>query len=307
MSEYTEQLIRSLAERDALRGYVSRLEDLVEQGEITAAQGTHARADYEQRIAAVEARLEPLRSSVQHELDAIQLEARSRRADLRQLEARHKVGELSASKYQGEVQKLQSQLSTLEQDEQRLACLVTAESTEGLAKPVPAKPEATRATKTAKSRAATPEPTSRKPRTYDLTSAEILPRTPVRIAAVVVALLLLLSVRMPWLGASELLGADLPSEPGVNVSFIAGLAGLVCGLAAIGVGFLPAPGMRGTIHTALGLAAGAALVLAVVLRELPLFDSYFRELVTLEGGFFVYVAAAFGLAVLGIAERTRAS
>jgi len=81
------------------------------------------------------------------------------------------------------------------------------------------------------------------------------------------------------------------------------MGGLLCGLAGTGVSFIRTPSTRGLLHAVAGLLAIAALIAAVFLGELPLHDTYFRQLVTLREGFFAYVVAATGLAVLGFLQR----
>ena len=129
--------------------------------------------------------------------------------------------------------------------------------------------------------------------------------TPLRIAALATGVILVISVRLAWLAPTELLGSNLAVEAGVSVTFIAGLAGIVCGLIAVGASFIRTPHTRGIAQLIVGCLALASLVAAVLLGELPLLDSYFRELVVLREGLFAYLAAAAGLAVLGIMQMRR--
>ncbi len=307
MSDDRESLILALAERDRLRGYRSKLDRLLESGELSEEQGTPARTDYDRRIAAVDSEVQSLKSMLRHQLEGIQCEAQSRKADLGRLRARHEVGELTLSKYRSEEKQLQPQLDTLERDERDLTRLLYAETAEGLERQTPHRPRTPandRRIQGSQSIRALASRFSPPPAHTGTTSA--IPNSPLRIAALVFALLLIISVRLPWLGATELLGTDLPAEPGVNVSFLAGLAALICGLGALAAGFLRSQKARGLIHAGLGALACVALIAAIFLREVPLHDSYFMELVSLRIGFFLYIAAAITLGGLGIAERVRA-
>ena len=308
MSDDRESLILALEERDKLRSYISKLDQLLESGELSEEQATPARSDYSRRIAAADSAVKSLKSKLRHQLEGIQHEAQSRKADLGRLRARHKVGELTLSKYRSEEKRLKSQLDTLERDERDLTMLLDAETAEVLeiqSPHRPATPAARRRMTGSRSVRALAGRFS--PKSAHPGKASSMPNSPLRIGALVFALLLLVSVRLPWLEATELLGTDLPSEPGISVSFLAGLAALVCGLGALAAGFLASHEARGLIHAGLGALACVALIAAVFLGEVPLHDSYFMELVSLRIGFFLYVAAAVALGGLGIAERIRAT
>lgn len=303
MSDDANQLIAALAERDRLRSYVSNLDRLVAEGEVAGEQEALARADYERRISDSDSTIESLRASVRRDLTAAQSGLEARRSEAGRLRARHKVGELTLSQYQGEENRLSPQIRALEQNREYLSTLLQAETAEGLDTQQPHAAPATRQPK----KLPPTEPAARERTAADGGIADsIIPRSPLRVAALVIAILLLASIRLPWLGASDVLGANLPTEVGVNVSFLVGLGGLLCGLGGVAAAFLRRNRARGAIHLTLGVLAIAALAGAMLLRELPLHDSYFRQLVTLQGGFYLYVAAAIALAAAGIAERRHA-
>ena len=107
---------------------------------------------------------------------------------------------------------------------------------------------------------------------------------------------------MAWVGPSEMMGTGTPPTPGVATSFFAGLAGFFGGLAGIGAAFLHSGKARGILHLCLGVLALAALAAGIFLGELPIHNAYFRALIVLREGFFLYVAIAVALFVVGILE-----
>jgi predicted lipid-binding transport protein (Tim44 family) len=107
------------------------------------------------------------------------------------------------------------------------------------------------------------------------------------------------------LAPTPALGTTSPADPGVYVSFLAGLAGFLCGLAAIGFSFVRKARTKGILQLVCGLLALAALAGAILFEELPLLNSYFRALIVLREGFYLYIVAAAALAVTGIMQSRR--
>ncbi|MFC1968662.1 hypothetical protein ACFLVX_04680 [Chloroflexota bacterium] len=129
--------------------------------------------------------------------------------------------------------------------------------------------------------------------------------------ALVVGVLLLISVFLPWIAASEIMGAGLGSVPGRDVSDIIGLVGIFGALIIIGTAFLPLPKLRGVLQTLIGLVALVALVYIVLPADfygaeaLPLLNEYARPLLVIREGLFLYGIVALMLLVTGAIERRR--
>ena len=75
---------------------------------------------------------------------------------------------------------------------------------------------------------------------------------------------------------------------------------------AIGFAFIPRRRLRGALYLLTGIAALAALVAAILLEEIPLLNSYFRELVVMREGFYLYIVVSAALAILGLIQLRRA-
>ena len=303
MAESLVSLRSALEERDRLLGFASRLEDLKAEGSLSAADYPAGRADYDGRINAATTRIQSLKSALRKELEASEREGDLYRLKLEGAEANHLAGELTDAEFRAEERRWNAHQRRAEERCSELEVALTAESAEDLGDigissaseqaPAPAPPE--KKTKPAKSFAAS---TTRPPQ-------QARGWTRLRIAALVAAVLLPVSMRLTWLAPTDLLGKDLGGESGASVSFLVAVGGLLCALAAIGVSFVRTPRTRGLLQLAAGIVAIGALVAAVFLGELPLHDRYFRELVILREGFFAYVVAALGLAVLGFLQWRR--
>jgi hypothetical protein len=303
MAESLVSLRTALEERDRLLGFASRLEDLKAEGTLSAADYSAGRSDYDGRIAAVTARIQALKSAIRKELEASEREGDLCRLKLEGAEANHLAGELTDTEFRAEERRWNAHQRRVEERCSELEIALTAESAEDLGDmgvaiapeqpTTPAAPE--KKAKPAKLHAAAAATSTAVARGW----------TRLRIAALVAAVLLLVSVRLTWIAPTDLLGKDLGGESGASVSFLAAVGGLLCGLAGIGVSFVRTPHTRGLLQIAAGIIAICALVAAVFLGELPLHDSYFRELVILREGFFAYVVAALGLTVLGFLQWRR--
>ena len=305
MANEAKRLITALAAQDQIKGYLAKLDKLKEDGSVTEEQYATAMAEYDQRLAAGSSEVQTLRKDLGRQLEATKRDLETYRFELGRVEARYKVGEIPLARFRSEDKKLRAQIGQLEQSESELADLITADSAAGLIAPATKAKSATpsRASRpTTASMSGAPARTTPSAPTFRMSAADI-PGSKLRIAAIIAAVVLLASVRMPWLAASEMLGADLGSEAGVSVSFLAGLGGLIFGIGSIVAAFFVSGRTRGVLHIVAGVLSLAALVAAVALGELPILDTYFRQLVVLREGFYAYITAGVALAVMGGFER----
>ena len=303
MPESLVSLRTALEERDRLLGFASRLEHLKAEGTLSAADYSAGRADYDGRIAAATTHIQGLKSALRKELQASEREGEMCRLKLEGAEASHLAGDFTDAEFLSEERRWNAHQRRVEERCSELEIALTAESAEDLGDMGIA---------SASEQAPTPAAPGKKSKPAELQTAAVATSpaaatdwTRLRIAALVAAVLLLVSVRLTWLAPTDLLGKDLGGESGASVSFLAAMGGLLCGLAGIGVSFVRRPHTRGLLQIAAGIVAFGALVAVVFLGELPLHDRYFRELVILREGFFAYVMAALGLTVLGLLQWRR--
>jgi len=304
MANELEQLYQALVARDKVRGYLSNLERLRTEGSVTEEQYAIAKSEYDGQESAATSTIESLKSTLRPRMDSIEKELADASFQLGSFETRLRVGEITQAKYDAEQRQLGKQIKALEADREKLASLVDAERA-----PAQHVPPA-RAAKPAKAQSpveAAPkrrERQSLEPReSRSRFSARDIAQSKPRLIALLCSILLLVSVRLAWIGPSEMMGSENPATPGVAASFFVGLVGLFGGLTAICAAFLTSGKARGITHICLGVMAFAALGAGIALGELPLHNSYFRDLIVLREGFFLYVAMGIALIVLGILEK----
>ena len=306
MTNEVQRLIASLTASDQLKGYLSNLQQLKDEGAVTEEQYATAKEDYDGRLASATEEVGMLRSALSAQVQIVRHDLDSLRLELGMLDVRNKAGEINLARFRNEEKKLKTRVDQLEQNEKELENLIAADSAAGLAAPeTTAKPStATRR----KRRVESPTASERAQPSIPSTSSSRMPTggllsSKPRIAALVVAVVLLISIRLPWLAPSAMLASNTASEAGVTVSFLVGLGGLICGLAGIGIAFIRSGRTRGTLYIVLGVLAAMALVAAVALGELPLHSSYFRQLIVVREGLYTYACAALVLMVLGAVQR----
>jgi len=279
MPKDVKSFISALAAKDEILGFMVNLEKLKSDGSITAEQYAMGQDEYDGRLKATVAQIDRMKGGFRKELEATQRELAAQRFETGKLEARYKVGELTAEHYQSADRKLRDDIGRLEREAEELDRLIQAESAADVglaAEKVPA--------------AVVPSP----PETEG-PAAEIAPP---HISAAEPA-----PVSRSFLAQRLLLGADLGAEPGMSVSLIAGTVGFLCGLVAVGITFLRSPRTRGTVHALLGAAVLATLAAVVATSDFPLMDETFRSLIVVREGLVLYAVAALGLVLAGPLER----
>jgi len=310
MAKDVKSFVTALAAKDEILGFMINLEKLKADGSITSEQYAMGQEEYEGRLKATVVEIDRMKGDFRKELEATQREIEAQRFEIGKLEARYKVGELTPEKYQSADRKLRDNAGRLEREAEELDRLIQAKSAAdvgvALEKPdiaagvpsPPGVPSLTAETGLAQASAAEPAPVSR----GAPSARDFLAQRP-RLIALIAAALLLLRLRLPWIAASALLGADLGAEPGISVSFIAGFVGLLCGLVAVGITFLRSPQARGMLHTLMGAAVLATLAAVGATGDFPLLDETFRSLIVVREGLILYAAAAVALVVAGLLER----
>jgi len=303
MSAESEQIYQALVSRDKVRGYLSNLERLRTEGSVTDEQYALAKDEYDGQESAATSEIESLKSQLRPRLDSTEQELADARFQLGSFETRLRVGEITQAKYDAEHRKLGKHIDELEADRENLASLIDAETApeRHLPPPPTIKPPRDRTAPEPKPRQRQ-RPLSTPHEGRSRFSAKDIAESKPRLVALVCSVLLLVSVRLVWVGPSDMMGSGTPPTPGVVTSVLAGLAGLFGGVAGVGAAFLSSGKVRGILHLCLGIVAVAGLGAGILLGELPLHNAYFRALVVLREGFFLYVAISIALFVVGILE-----
>ena len=130
---------------------------------------------------------------------------------------------------------------------------------------------------------------------------------PEAITAGICGFILVLSVLMPWLSPKAGIVSAFGSATGLSISALVAIGGILGGLLAIGVAFVPSKGLACASHIIIGVAATGILGLIIFNGSLPLRSTVVRNYVSVGFGVYLYCLAAIGLIILGIIERPKAN
>jgi len=315
MTKETKRLMELLAVKDEVEGFLANLEKFKADGSVTEEQYIATSEEYYERLGAAASEIARTKNELKRMLKSNQQDIETHRQELASLDVRHKVGELPLDKYQSSERKLRGAIDQLELTAGELDRLIKAKSLADIAAPSAktriAVPELPTAAKKATPVKETKLPKVKVPKTraQELPSLAraapsdegfLRPRT--KIAALVGGVLLLISVFLPWIAASEKLGYGLGSESGIGVGVIIGAAGIIVGLVAIGSAFFPSPKARGIVQIVTAVLALAALPVTIFTGIMPLLSEYARSLIVLREGFYLYVIVAIMLIITGFLE-----
>ena len=253
MAKETKRLIEVFAVKDEVESFLANLEKLKADGSITEEQYIATREEYYERLGAAASEIARIKNELKKQWEANKRDIETYRQELANLDVGHKVGELPLNKYQSSDRKLRATIEGLEANVTELNRLIAAKTSADII--APAKRPGAAAPKlppTAKKAAQVKEiklPKTKLPKTRMAAlpslaraapSEEGLLRPRTKIAALIGGALLLISVFLPWIAASEKLGKELGSESGMSISSIIGAAGIIGGLVTIGSAFFPA-------------------------------------------------------------------
>ncbi|MFC1874067.1 hypothetical protein ACFLYX_02060 [Chloroflexota bacterium] len=319
MAKDVKKLFDAFARQLEVTGFLSNLDQLRTEGAVSEEQYAATKEEYERRLETTTEEITQIKSVLKQQMEVKQGGIKARRLELSKLEVKYKVGELSPGKYRVADRKLHFWVDRLEAEAAELNRLISANSATDIGVS-PRKPGITASQFPSLSQMATLAkqlklPSVNRPDlTYLTTTAGIIKKVKLpRFSklSLIVGILLLISVFLPWIAASETLGTQLDSVPGRAVSDIISWVGIFGGLIIIGTAFLPLPKLRGVLQSLIGLGALAALVYMVIPTEfygagaMPLLNEYARTLIVIREGLFLYGIVALMLLVTGAIERKR--
>ncbi|MBN2461986.1 MAG: CdvA-like protein [Dehalococcoidia bacterium] len=301
MAKEIKRLIELFAVRDDVETFLANLENLKTDGSINYEQYSATSEEYYERLGEAISEIARIKNELKKQLASNQQDIETHKQELTNLEVKYKVGELPQDKYQSSERKLRAKIDQLESTAGELKRLVDARSPVDLgvssAKKTVGKEIKLPKAKVPKAKAGAPPSPAR---VTPLEEGFLKPRT--KIAALVGGVLLLVSLLLPWVAASKLLGEGFGTSSGMNVSIILSVAGITCGLIAIGSAFFPSPKARGAVQIVMAVLALAALLVTVLMGKLPLLSEYARTLIVMREGFYLYIIAAVMLITVGSLE-----
>lgn len=341
MANEAKELAEAFAKKDKVEGFLVNLDKLRADGTIVEEQYQTLKEEYNARLSAAISEIAQIKNILKEQLETIQRDIDSYKFELGKLETKYKVGELPLEKYQASDQKFRAKIEGLETTAQALTMLIEANSSADIGisvkkpktaapkspqkkrpssrvtpspvkKPKTAAPKLPPVTKVAapakevkplKAKPPKARATEISPLTRAAPSAEgfLTPRT--KLLAMAGGALLLISIFLPWIAASELLGKELGSDSGMNVSNIIGAVGIIFGVAIVATAVLFSGRARGAVQIIVGILALVALLAIILAGMLPLLSEYFRTLIVIREGLYLYVIAAVALIFTGIFER----
>jgi hypothetical protein len=319
MSETTERLIEAFSNKNSIETYIANLEQLKANGSITEDEYVSVSDEYYERLGLATSGIVQLKNELKKELEVTRGELAVRRRELAMLETRHKIGELSAEQYKESEKELAPRVAKLDRDAIELDTLINANSlaeigalsgAERKAAPertysgpsgVPTRDKVPQKDKKILKKEP-PREKVKEPRTPVDTAQAVksFSKSWVRLLMAGCGVFLLASAFLPWISASEKLGAGYGSSSGMNVSVILGIAVLICGIIAVITAVLLSGTKNRIIQIILGCIAVAAIVFVIVTGRLPLLSELARSFMVLNAGFYLCVIASVIMLATGI-------
>jgi len=311
MAKEIKRLAEAFAVKAEVESFLSNLKKLKTDGSIGEEQFAGLKEEYNQRLSAAKSEITGIRNELKYQLEAKQRDQKAYEWELGKLEAKHKVGELPVDKYVSQGKKVRATAQALEAECRELTRLIKANSVAAVgattseqqvsaSKLLPLNKVTELGKKIKSSRGGRQELSS--PVKTHITEKKFK-LSQLNLVSAVGGVLLLISVFLPWIAASEALGTGLDSDSGRDVSGIIGLVGIIGGLIIIGSAFLPMMRLRSILQTIIGIGALLALGYLIVSGTLPLLSEYARTLFVIREGFYLYSILAVALIVLSFIER----
>lgn len=127
MEEETQRLVEAFVEKEQIEGYLANLEKLRADGSITEEQYSTTSKEYHRKLGAVVSEIAGIKNRLKENLKSNQCDTEARREEIRNLEVRQKVGELSPEEYRKSEQKLRAEIEKLEQYSDKLKLFIEAD------------------------------------------------------------------------------------------------------------------------------------------------------------------------------------
>jgi len=319
MAKEAKRLIEALINKDRIESYLANLEKLKAEGSITEEQYTATSDEYYERLGLATSEVLRIKNDLRKELEVVKQELATSKGELATYATRHKVGELSLKQYQVSEKKLGIKIEKLQQDAGELTALVKANTIAELG----VTPEAAGATAAKTSQPAAAEISARSKvlarekktlqKEPNKAKARELPK-PVgtslavedfwkswdRLLMASCGVFLLVSVFLPWITASEKLGAQYGSASGLDINIIMGIVILIGGLIAAVTAILFAQKVNRIVQIVVGCIALGAVALIIVTGRLPLLSELGRTLIVVSAGFYICIITSGILLATGI-------
>jgi type VI protein secretion system component Hcp len=128
MTDELKNLVKALTEKAETEKFLSNLEKLKADGSVTPDMYPDMKAEYEQRLKTAANEVERIKNELMKQLSAKNFELEAYQQELKKLEVKHKVGELSAENFRNAAQKIQDNIERLNKNRKGLIKSINARS-----------------------------------------------------------------------------------------------------------------------------------------------------------------------------------
>jgi len=133
MTDEIKSLAKTFTEKEDTEKFLSNLEKLKADGSLTPEMYSDMKAEYEQRFRTLINQVEQTKSEMMKHLEACNSELETYHQELKKLDVKHKVGELSADVYRSSAQKIQTDINRLNAQRKQLIVSINAKSSADIA------------------------------------------------------------------------------------------------------------------------------------------------------------------------------
>jgi len=275
MIKETRSLQGAFLRKEENQNFLSNLERLKAERSVTDEQYAVTKGRYQQDLTVAVSEIANIKSQLKLHLQTTEQNLSKVRAQLEELDIRHKVGELTLEEYQSSQQELMKMIGQTENTIARLQRLIAAKSSAEIGMPP---------------RGVELGLPGRGITMPEVTTEGIFSR--LGIASLVIALVMLISVFLPWVSAWGL------SVSAMGAGWI-GIILLLIALAYGGLTFIGTKKIKGIVH----LLIGGCTVVLIVVYLFQAVGKYGGEIVSFIGaGCWLYTLAAIAGIVIGLWE-----
>lgn len=283
----------AFSKKEKTEKFLPNLENLKREGSIDDEQYEALKSEYTSLLEESKAEISAIKDELTRTLEASREDLEAFTQELKNLQARIKVGELPAAQYERRVQKTRSKIEDLKKKISETEKLLQANSSAEVGGFIDVQ--------LGKKRKMSIKPVE------FITSFEDMVEPRIKLIGLIGAALLFISVFLPWVSFS--LGGFGISYSGIAVSGALGAIGIIASLGCVLAALVATPSVRGIARILMGVLA-LLVMLIVWFSQLGISTpsvprEYWQEverLVSTGVGFYLYIISSIAIVLGGILE-----